>query len=93
MIYEYMWGNTEFNATGTLVDFDLTPRLGELDVPVLLMAGEHDEARPERMREFASLIDGARVEIIPDAAHGTLSRQTELYIEVLSDFLSEVEDQ
>ena len=89
MIYEYMWGNTEFNATGTLIDFDLTPRLGEIDVPVLLMAGEYDEARPERMREFQTLIDGARVEIIPGAAHGTLSRQTELYIEVLSEFLGE----
>lgn len=91
MIYEYMWGNTEFNATGTLIDFDLTPRLGEIDVPVLLVAGEHDEARPERMREFQTLIDGARVEIIPGAAHGTISRQTELYIEMLSGFLSDAE--
>ncbi len=91
MIYEYMWGNTEFNATGTLLDFDLRPRLNEIDVPVLLMAGEHDEARPERMQEFQSLMEDARVEIIPDAAHGTLSRQTELYIDVLSDFLNEVE--
>ena len=91
VIYEYMWGNTEFNATGTLVDFDLTPRLGEIDVPVLLMAGEYDEARPERMREFQSLIDGARVEIIPDAAHGTMSRQTERYIETLSRFLRDSE--
>lgn len=91
VIYEYMWGNTEFSATGTLVNFDLTPRLGEIDVPVLLMAGEHDEARPERMREFRSLINDARVEIIPDAAHGTLSRQTELYLAVLANFLSEAE--
>lgn len=91
VIYEYMWGNTEFNATGTLVDFDLTPRLGEIDVPVLLLAGENDEARPERMREFQALIEGATVEIIPDAAHGTLSRQPEQYIEILSRFLAESE--
>jgi len=91
VIYEYMWGSTEFNATGTLVDFDLTPRLGQIDIPVLLMAGEYDEARPERMREFQALIAGARVEIISDAAHGTMSRQPELYIEILSRFLADSE--
>lgn len=91
VIYEYMWGNTEFNATGTLMDFDLTSELGEIDIPVLLIAGQHDEARPERMREFQALIEGARLEIIPDAAHGTLSRQPQLYIEVFSRFLADSE--
>lgn len=91
VIYEYMWGATEFSATGTLVNFDVTNRLGEIDIPVLFVAGEHDEARPERMREFQTLIEGAKLEIIPGAAHGTLSRQTELYIDVLSKFLTESE--
>lgn len=91
VIYEYMWGQTEFSATGTLVNFDVTDRLNEIDIPVLFIAGEHDEARPERMSEFQSLIEGAKLEVIPDAAHGTISRQTELYIKVLSEFLEESE--
>jgi len=46
VVYEHMWGPTEFHATGNLLDFDLTPRLGEIDVPVLFIAGEFDEAPP-----------------------------------------------
>jgi len=90
-IYEYMWGPTEFYATGNLVDYDVTGRLGELDLPVLLIAGEFDEATPERMAEFQALIPGARLEIIADAAHATISRQTADYLRVLRAFLDDAE--
>lgn len=91
MIYNFMWGPTEFRATGNLVDFDVTDRLGEIDVPVLLVAGEHDEARPERMALFQELIPDAEVVIIKDAAHGTLSRQPEVYRQTLTKFFDRVE--
>jgi len=45
-----MWGPTEFRATGTLRGYDVTTRLGEFDRPVLLLAGEFDEARPQTVR-------------------------------------------
>ena len=86
-----MWGPTEFRATGTLVDFDVTGRLHEIDVPVLFMAGEHDEARPERMAEFQQLVPGSQLHIIEDAAHATLSRKPEEYRRVLEAFLDEAE--
>ena len=91
MIYNFMWGPTEFRATGNLLDFDVTDRLGEIDVPVLFIAGEHDEARPERMAEFQQLIPGAELVIIEDAAHGTLSRQPEVYRQTLQAFFDRVE--
>lgn len=90
-IYEYMWGPTEFNATGTLLDFDVTDRLHEIDVPVLFVAGEFDEARPERLAEFRELIPGAKLEVIRDAAHASLSRQPEEYRRILEAFLDEAE--
>lgn len=91
VIYEYMWGPTEFYATGTLQDFDVTNRLHEIDVPVLFMAGEYDEARPERMREFQKLVPGSELYIIKDAAHASLSRQPEEYRRVLENFLDAAE--
>lgn len=91
VIYEYMWGPTEFHATGNLVDFDLTPRLHEIDVPVLFLAGEYDEARPETVAGFQQLIEGARFEVIPDAAHLTLASQPERYRRVLESFLDQSE--
>lgn len=90
-IYQTMWGPTEFHATGSLLDYDVTGQLSALDLPVLLVAGEFDEARPERMREFQARIPGARLVIIQDAAHATISRQTEAYLAMLRTFLAEAE--
>ena len=90
-IYKYMWGPTEFYATGNLVDFDVTHRLHEIDVPVLFMAGEFDEARPERLAEYQKLIPGSRLEVIADAAHASLSKKPNEYRTILESFLDSVE--
>jgi proline iminopeptidase len=91
VIYEYMWGPTEFYATGNLVNFDVTDRLQEIDVPVLFMAGEFDEARPERVAEFQKLIPGSRLEIIEDAAHASLSKKPDQYRQILKEFFAAAE--
>ncbi len=91
VIYEHMWGPTEFRATGTLIDFDVTDRLHEIDVPVLFIAGEFDEARPERMAQFQRLIPGSQLVIIKDAAHLALSSKPEEYRAALRRFLEIVD--
>ncbi|VUX55767.1 Proline iminopeptidase [uncultured Woeseiaceae bacterium] len=90
-VYEYMWGPTEFNATGNLLDFDVTDRLHEIEVPVLFIAGQFDEARPERVAEFQKLISGSKLTIILDAAHSTLSKKPNEYRNVVETFLDSVE--
>ncbi len=82
---------TEFYATGNLIDFDVTDRLHEFDLPVLLIAGEYDEARPETLAIFQERIPGAKLEVIEDAAHASLSKQPEQYREILGTFLAEAE--
>ncbi|MBT8385169.1 MAG: proline iminopeptidase-family hydrolase, partial [Bacteroidia bacterium] len=71
-IYNYMWGPTEFTATGTLKDFDRTADLGSITQPILFITGEYDEARPETIFKFQKLSKNADVEIIEDAAHTTM---------------------
>lgn len=90
-VYEYMWGPTEFYATGNLLDFDVSDRLDELDLPVLLVVGEFDEARPERMREFQRQIPDAQLVVIDGAAHGTIALKPDRYMEVVGNFLRNVE--
>ena len=90
-IYNYMWGPTEFHATGTLIDFDVTDRLHEIDVPVLFMTGEYDEARPVTVAKFQQLIPGAQMIIIKDVAHASLSRAPDVYRQALEKFLDWVE--
>jgi L-proline amide hydrolase len=41
-----MWGPSEFHITGNLKDWDRTERLGEIQVPALLISGELDESTP-----------------------------------------------
>jgi proline iminopeptidase len=85
-IYEKMWGPTEFYATGTLRSFDLTPRLASLRLPVLLMTGEFDEARPATAARYQKLIPGARLQVIPGAAHALFSDNPGRTLEALGEF-------
>jgi proline iminopeptidase len=90
-IYRYMWGPSEFRATGTLRDYDRSARLGELRLPVLLVGGEFDEARPETVREWQRRIPGARVAIIPGAAHSMVVDDPVATTGAVGAFLREVE--
>jgi proline iminopeptidase len=90
-IYNYMWGPTEFRATGNLVDFDVSGRLHEIDVPVLFMTGEFDEARPTTVAGFQQKIPGAQMIILKGVAHASLSRAPDTYRQALEKFLDWVE--
>lgn len=55
----------------SLEGLDLTPHLGAVRCPVLVLAGERDLMFPEeRSRALAAAIPGARLEIVPGAPHG-----------------------
>jgi proline iminopeptidase len=92
-LYEYMWGPSEFVATGTLRDYDRIDRLAEIRIPTLFLVGEHDEARPETMLEFQALVPGSVVKVIPDAAHVVNVDQSQAFNRAIDEFLSAVESQ
>ena len=70
-IYNFMQGPSEFTITGTLKAYDVTKLLRTIKVPTLYTVGEFDEADPPTIRHFASLTPGAKVAVIPGAAHIT----------------------
>jgi proline iminopeptidase len=90
-VYGYMWGPSEFTATGTLKDFDVTDSVGMIRAPTLFTTGEYDEARPATVRYYASLIPGAEVVIIPRAAHLTMQDSPEENVRVVREFLRRVD--
>jgi proline iminopeptidase len=90
-IYRHMWGAAEFTATGLLRDYDRTERLHELRLPVLFLAGRHDEAVPETIAEFQTRIPGARMMVLENSAHLTFRTETGLYAKIVRDFLNDVE--
>ena len=86
-VYEYMWGPSEDYPTGTLKDWDVTPRLGEIRVPTLVTCGEFDEATPRQARTIADGIPGAELVVIPGVAHMALIEDPETYLGIVRDFL------
>lgn len=90
-LYEYMWGPSEFVATGTLRNHDRTSRLTELKLPTLFMVGEYDEARPATMLKFQALVPGSVVKVLPNAGHGSYVDQTKAYNDTLIEFMSAAE--
>jgi proline-specific peptidase len=89
-VYGTMQG-PEWNVTGTLKDWDVTARLSELDLPVLVTSGRYDEMTPALVRPLVEGIPGARWATFDDSAHLAMVEEPERYREVVETFLSQVE--
>ncbi len=90
-LYRYMWGPSEFISNGTLKDYDQIGRLEELELPVLFVTGQYDEARPETVRFFHELVQSSEFKVLPDAGHVVFLDQTDMFNNALADFFEEVE--
>ena len=90
-VYNYMWGPSEFTATGTLLDYERTDQLIKIRVPTLYICGEYDESRPETVKYFQSLTPGAELSIIKEAAHITMHDNVDENNEAISAFLTELD--
>lgn len=89
--YMYMQGPSEFTITGTLKTYDTRESLKDIKVPTLFVTGQYDEALPATVKKFQELVPGARLEIIPDAAHMMMQDQPELFVKTIRDWLRHVE--
>ena len=91
-LYEQMWGPSEFEHQGMLSELDLFPKIQNLSTPTLLICGEHDTATPETMQDARSAIgDHARLEVLKDAGHKTYLDRNHSLIEVVNDFLVQLD--
>ncbi len=90
-VYNTMWGPSEFTVTEALKDFDLGPRLWEINQPVLLTCGDRDEADVRTVKEFQERFPDARMAVIPQAAHLHQLEQPDIYTAVVKEFLRETE--
>lgn len=71
-----------------IAGLNFAPRLGDIQVPTRVIVGEQDAGTPPAMaRVLAAGIPGARLEIIPDAAHLCNIEQADVFNRLLLDFL------
>ena len=91
VVYHTMNGPSEFHVTGTLREWSVVDRLGEIGVPTLVVTGEHDEATPAINATVTSGISGARSVILPGCSHIAHAEDPDAYVALLDEFFSSVE--
>jgi proline iminopeptidase len=88
-IYEYMWGPSEFKASGTLKHYDKVDKLKLISVPCLFICGEFDEATPSSTKYFSKLVKKSKLKIIENASHSILSERPTVMIKEIKSFLKD----
>lgn len=89
-IYGMMQG-PEWNVTGNLKDWDVTGRLGEIELPVLVISGRHDEMTPALIKPLVEGIPGAESVVVEGSADLAMAEEPERYRRVVESFLARVE--
>ena len=90
-VYNTMWGPSESYPTGVLAGWDVTPRLGEIRVPALVMCGRHDEATPLQAETIVQGLPDAELVIFEESAHMAPVEETERYLATVRGFLARVD--
>jgi L-proline amide hydrolase len=90
-VYGTMNGPTEFTVVGTIKDFDITDRLGDIEAPVLLVSGAYDEVRPWVVAEMDERLRHGESVLFEDSSHMPHVEEPERFREVVEDFLERSE--
>ncbi len=90
-LYIHMWGNSDFYATGTLLNYDISNELSKITVPTLMICGEFDEAAPESCKKYADKIKKSKNVVVPDAGHATMAEDESFYMTSIRSFLNLLE--
>jgi proline-specific peptidase len=86
-VYRAMWGPNEWTPTGHLRDWDVRPRLGEIDVPTLVLRGRYDMSTDAVAATLVRGIRGAREVVFEHSSHTPVLEETERYLTVVGEFL------
>ena len=89
--YRAMVGPNEWTMTGALKGWDVRPRLGELDVPTLVVRGRYDLCTDRIAQTLVDGIRGAEHVVFEHSSHTPVLEETKRYLEVVGGFLDEAE--
>jgi L-proline amide hydrolase len=90
-VYHTMNGPSEFHVIGTIKDWDITDRLGEIRVPALVLGGRYDEATPAITETVHRGIPGSEWVIFEHSSHLPHLEEPERFLQVVCDFFDRVE--
>lgn len=84
-------GASELEPGGLLADWDLVPRLGEIDLPTLVTSGRADLVPPALAAVLYREIPHSEWVVFEHSAHMPHLEEPQHYLEVLDGFLARVE--
>lgn len=90
-VYHTMNGPSEFYVIGSLKEWSILDRLGEIRVPTLILSGEDDEVTPATMQLVADAIPNSEWVLFKGASHMANVEQPTLFMATINDFLDKVE--
>ena len=87
-VYRIMWGEeSEFKVIGTLAEFNVESRLGEIRAPTLVIVGGSDIVSVPVAQKTARPIRGSKLEIFEHSRHFPFIEEKERFIEVVRSFI------
>jgi proline iminopeptidase len=90
-VYRAMQGPNEWTVTGALRGWDVRARLGEIDVPTLVIRGRYDMCTPPIAETLVHGIAGAREVVLEHSSHTPVLEETDRYLDVVRRFMRQAE--
>ncbi|MEM0120430.1 MAG: proline iminopeptidase-family hydrolase [Thermoprotei archaeon] len=89
-VYSVMNGPNEFTIIGTIRDWDVTSRLGEIRVPTLITVGKYDEVTPNVAEVIHSGIPNSKLKLFENSSHMAMWEEPEEYLNTIKKFIEEI---
>jgi proline iminopeptidase len=86
-VYRAMQGPNEWTPTGALRGWDVRERLGEIDVPTLVIRGRYDMCTDAVAATLVTGISGAREVVLEGSSHTPVLEETDRYLDAIGTFM------
>jgi L-proline amide hydrolase len=90
-VYRAMQGPNEWTVTGALRGWDVRDRLGEIDLPTLVIRGRHDMCTDPIAASLTEGIPNIREVVLEESSHTPVLEETDRYLETISAFMRDCE--
>ena len=90
-VYRAMQGPNEWTVTGALRGWDVSDRLGEIEVPTLVIRGRYDMCTDPIAATLTEGIRNAREIVLDESSHTPVLEETERYLESIVAFMRQCE--
>jgi proline-specific peptidase len=90
-VYRAMQGPNEWTPTGALRGWDVRDRLGEIDVPTLVIRGRHDMCTDPIAATLTEGIPESHEVVLEESSHTPLLEETDRYLASIGAFMRQCE--